>query len=142
MSIRDWDIGGEPEWFGDELSRLGFRLREPGFGRGDSGWVPQVDIHEREDAVILVLDLPGVRREDIELHLDPGGLTLQGKRGRLTGARDLRLERPCGPFRRSFRIEVPIEPAEAQARYRDGVLEITLPKSPASGPTRVRVVVE
>jgi len=145
MSIRDWDLPGELFWFGDELSHLGFRIQGHGARPPEPGSrAPQVDIHENDEAVILLLDLPGVRKEDISLQLYSGSLTLEGKRTRLAGTRDVRLERPAGRFRRSFRIGVPVEPAKVQARYRDGVLEITLPKPGPGGPAAagVRLAVE
>ena len=120
----------------DEINRFGAGLRGPS---ADDGWAPQVDIHEREDALVLVLDLPGVKKEDIELQVDGSGITLEGRRPRAMQAKDLRLERPVGRFRRSVRIDVPIEPSRTQASYRDGVLEITVPKAQISGPTRVKV---
>jgi HSP20 family protein len=101
-----------------------------------------VDIHEREDALLFLLDLPGVKREDIELHVDANGIVLQGVRARPSGLRDLRLERPVGRFRRAFRVGVPIDPDGAQASYRDGVLTITVPKARAAKPTRIAVNVE
>jgi HSP20 family protein len=139
MSI--WDRYGEMARLRDELSRIGLGPRGRPGTPDELPWAPQVDIHEREDALVLVMDLPGVRREDMELQVEADGLILQGWRSRVKGTRDLRLERPAGPFRRAFRIGVPIEPAKARASYRDGVLEITIPKAAAGGPGRVRVEV-
>lgn len=139
--IRDWDI------FGD-LMRITEGLERPSSAprgseaAGTAPWAPRVDIHEHDDALVLVLDLPGMRREDIDLQVDADGLTVQGSRGHTEGMRSLRLERPSGPFRRSFRIGVPIHPDKAQATYREGVLEITIPKATSGQAARVRVRVE
>ena len=126
----------------DELNRMGAAQSGRMAPSEDGSWTPPVDIHEREEAVVLFLDLPGVKKEDIELQVDATGLVLQGTRFRHPGGRDLRLERPVGRFRRSFRIGVPIEPGGTQASYRDGVLEITVPKAQRAGPTKVRVDVQ
>jgi len=62
----------------DELSRSGTGLR----GRGapaDSGWAPAVDIHEREGTLVLVLDLPGMRRDEIALEVEANGIVIEGQ---------------------------------------------------------------
>ncbi len=122
----------------DELSRSGAGLR----GRGasaDDGWTPAVDIYEREGTLVLVLDLPGMKRDEIALEVEANGIVVEGQRARPDQDRGLRLERPMGRFRRAFRIGVPIDPSQARASYRDGVLEITAPKADISGPRRVKI---
>lgn len=126
----------------DDLSRSGAGPRGRAVPHEDGAWTPHVDIHEREDALLFLLDLPGVKKEDIELHVDANGIVLQGVRARQSGLRDLRLERPVGRFRRAFRVGVPIDPDGAQASYRDGVLAITVPKARAAKPTKIAVNVE
>jgi HSP20 family protein len=101
-----------------------------------------VDILERGNALVLLVDLPGVKREDIELRVEADTLTLEGQRAGPEGARGVRLERPRGKFRRAFRIDAPISPQSVQATWRDGVLEIVLEKSPRPEPVQVRVTVE
>jgi len=132
---------GEHDIF-QEMARL--RRRIEGLASSppaaeEGPWAPPVDIRESERALVLSFDLPGLRREDIELRVDRDGLTLQGERPPAERLRAVRLERPAGPFRRSFRIGIPINPAGVQATYRDGVLEITIPKAEAPTPTRVNV---
>ena len=103
-------------------------------------WRPPVDIYERDDALVLVMDLPGVRKEDIDLQVDGATLTVQGEKTRqLADTRSLRLERPVGRFRRSFRMGAPIDPARVKASYRNGVLEIVLPKAASPGPVRLHI---
>ena len=133
---------GEMARLWDELNHMGAGPRSRAVPHEDSAWTPQVDIHEREDALIFLLDLPGVKKEDIELHVDANGIVLQGIRARESGVRDLRIERPVGRFRRAFRVGIPVDPSRAQASYRDGVLAITIPKASAAGPTRITVNVE
>lgn len=142
MNLSDRDIFGEMTRMGDELRRLaaGVRTAGPG-GRRDEPWAPPVDIYDRDDAVVMVVDLPGVRREDIELEVDSASLTLRGRRASEEGSRSLRVERPAGRFQRSFHIGRAIDAAGAQAEYREGVLRITMPKRQPAGPTRVRVAV-
>jgi HSP20 family protein len=126
----------------DELNRTGAGPRARAVPREDGAWTPHVDIHEREDSLLFLLDLPGVKKENIELHVDANGIVLQGVRARQHGVRDLRLERPVGRFRRAFRLGVPIDPNGARASYRDGVLTITVPKTHSPERTKVTVIVE
>ena len=117
-------------WFGSQ---------EPGT---DDLWAPPVDIQETDESLLLTVDLPGVARESIGLEVDADCLTLQGERVCESSGRSVRLERPAGRFLRSFRIGVPIDPTRVEAKYRDGVLAITLPKVEHRGPTQLRIDVE
>jgi len=140
MSSRDWDIFGAAGPLRRELERFASALlsdREA--AEQDDVWAPPVDIYERDDSLVLLVDLPGFTREEIDLQVDGQTLTLRGARVRTQPGRGLRLERPIGRFHRSFRIGVPIDPSRVEAAYRDGVLEISLPKISASGPARVPV---
>jgi len=143
MSIGDWDIFGDLARLRQRLGRLS-HVNDAGM-RGDDrddAWAPPVDILEQDGALVLLVDLPGVRREDIELTIAHESLTVAGQRSSTEGGAGIRLERPAGRFRRSFRIAVPVDPSRAQAAYRDGVLRITLPQAAPAGPARVRVRVE
>lgn len=125
----------------EELASAGARLgsQQPGT---DDLWAPAVDIRETEESLLLTVDLPGVARESIDLEVDADSLTLQGERVCESSGRGVRLERPAGRFRRSFRIGVPIDPTRVEAKYRDGVLAINLPKVSRRGPTQLRIDVE
>ena len=143
MSVGDWDIlrGMGPPRGG--LERAAWSIsgnREVPDPEGF--WAPPVDIHERDDALVLLVDLPGLSREEIDLRVDGETLTLQGERTRMEGVSNVRLERPVGRFRRSFRIGVPIDPAGVQARHRDGVLTISIPKATPRHPQSVRIEAE
>ncbi len=141
MSFRDWDIFDEMARLRRELGHLAANL-QAGTTQAEQQWSPPVDILERDDALLLVVDLPGVRKEDIDLRVDGDTLTLEGQRTRDESASGVRLERPMGRFRRSFRIGVPIAPDKVQASWRDGVLEVVLQKTPPQEPVQVRVNVE
>jgi HSP20 family protein len=101
-----------------------------------------VDIQERDDSLLLSFDLPGLTRDEIHLQVDAETLTLEGERRCEVDSRGIRLERPMGHFRRSFQIGVPIDPSGVKATYRDGVLQVEVPKVAPAGPMRVRVEVE
>ena len=127
MSTRDWDI------FGSAL------LSDRGTAEQDDVWAPAVDIYEREDSLVLLVDLPGLERDDIDLQVEANALTIHGERSRTAPVGGIRLERPAGRFRRSFRIGIPIDPAGVRASYRAGVLEVRLPKAAPTGPARVTI---
>jgi HSP20 family protein len=143
MSIGDWDIFGDIARLRRDLDRFADRMR-PAAASADQEdvWAPPVDIHEMDDMLVLLVDLPGLRREDIELNIQRDSITLEGARTSAEPGNSLRMERPSGHFLRSFRIGVPVDPGGARAVYRDGVLRITLPRTAPSGPARVRVEVE
>ncbi len=138
MSFRDWDISGHASPLRRELERLASSLLS-GRETGDEGvWAPPVDIYERRESLVLLVDLPGLKREDIEVQVESDTVTIQGERAPRGRADSIRVERPSGQFHRSFRIGVPIGTGEVRASYRDGVLEISLPKA-LPGPARVPI---
>jgi HSP20 family protein len=136
MAFGDWDLFGQ-------VAR-----RRPGPGwqemmaHREHQWCPPVDVFERDDALVLMVDLPGVLKEDIELRMEANVLTLAGQRRRLEDRQGVRLERPMGRFQRSFRIGLPVTTEGAKATFREGVLEIVLHKAARGGAACVQVVVE
>lgn len=105
-------------------------------------WAPRVDIYETEAALVFESELPGLNRDDIEIEVTGDRLTIKGERKPPQGREYVRVERRYGPFHRSFAIGVPIEQSGVTARYREGVLVITLPKSERTEMKQVRVKVE
>ena len=130
--------------FGDLVDDLfkGFLVR-PMYSQG-GGTVSQVkvDVAERDGAYVVHAELPGVKKEDIQLSVDGAQVTLSAeiKRERETkeggdnaqGERLLHSERVYGKVTRSFTLPQEIDDAAAQARFNDGVLELTLPKKAAA----------
>ena len=109
--------------------------------RGDH-WQPGIDVFETEKAMIVRVELAGVRREDLRLSVDGDVLRVGGSR-RLPPGEDVRslhqMEIPFGPFERSVRIRVPFEREGVAAHLEDGFLTVTLPKR---SPARRRIDVE
>jgi HSP20 family protein len=143
VTFGDWGVFGDIERIRRDLDRFSEAVRA---GRSlpddEHPWAPLVDIYEQADTLVLVVDLPGLKRDEIDLTIHNDSLTLEGERNRADSERGIRLERPMGRFRRSFRIGVPIDPAGAQATYRNGVLRVRLPRAAPQGPTRVSVDVK
>ncbi len=143
MSAGDWDIFGDLS----ELRRdIDLFARSVRLGRlvdqRDDVWAPPVDIFEGHDALVLLVDLPGVNRDEINLRVDQGSLTIEGQRTGTEAGPDVQLERPVGRFRRAFKLGVMVDPTGVQAVYRDGVLRITIPRSARAEAAWLQVDVE
>ena len=108
----------------------------------DSGWVPPVDIFDRNDRFVIRAEVPGVSREDMDVRIENGVLTLQGERKReadLTEDGTFRIERTYGPFMRSFSLGTAVDASKITAAYKDGVLEVTVPKAETAKTKKVEI---
>ena len=108
---------------------------------GATGWTPPVDLYETADRYVLTAELPGLTREDIDINVQDGTLTLEGRRRSPTVPceRYHRVERGHGAFRRRFSVPIPIDSQAVSADLKDGVLTVTLPKSLDAQPRRIEV---
>lgn len=107
-------------------------------------WSPLVDIHETKDDIRLTAELPGVKQEDIQVSIVDDTLTLKGERKRETEVKQEqyhRIERGYGSFQRSILLPSVVDPNRVKATYRDGVLEIQLPKREEAKPKAIKVEV-
>jgi HSP20 family protein len=106
-----------------------------------SGWSPALDLYQNQDSVIAVVELPGMRKEDIEISLHDGTLTIAGEREgeSANGEKAERTERYTGKFRRSIALPTLVDASKASATYRDGILTITLPKAEEAKPKMIQV---
>ena len=105
------------------------------------GWSPALDLYQNNDNVVAVLELPGMRKEDIEISLHDGTLTIGGERksSSSNGEKAERTERYVGSFRRSITLPVRVDSNKVSATYRDGILTVTLPKAEEAKPKRIDV---
>ena len=100
----------------------------------ETGWVPAMDIVENDDAFVATADLPGLGKDDIEISVEEGTLSISGER-KLEHVEDdekkgfKRLERAWGSFRRSFTLPQGVDLEKVSASFTDGVLTVTLPKT-------------
>ncbi len=128
--------------FQDTLSRLSCHRQ----GEELSGsWVPPVDIYETEDSIVVVAELPGVDQANISIEAQENTLTLKGERRQtqeITRRNYHRIERGYGSFQRTFTLPHSIDQKQAKAIYKDGILEITLPKVVATKSNQVQIEVE
>jgi HSP20 family protein len=105
-------------------------------------WAPAVDVLETEEAYLIFAELPGVRRDDIQLQVRDGRLELSGRRQPLVENRNfLRMERSYGPFRRTFDLGTPVDENGITAGFEQGVLRVQVPKQ-RDGATEVPIAEE
>ena len=105
-------------------------------------WVPRVDIIENEGGYKVYADLPGMVREDLNIDLEDGVLTINGERKRPTDSeKDVlrRNERAYGKFSRSFRLRDSIDVEKIDASFKDGVLVLTLPMLEKALPRKIEI---
>ena len=127
------------------------RLFEPfaRFATGDedlvSGtWVPPVDVAETQDKILVRAEVPGIRQEDISIEFENGLLTLRGERKleKTEGVTWHRVERIYGNFSRSFTLPRSVDPERIAATYREGILEIEVPKREEAKPKHIKIAVK
>jgi len=105
-------------------------------------WYPPVDILESKDSYLIRAELPGMKKEDFNLELDEGTLTLSGERKveePAEGAAYHRSERLAGKFTRSFHLPQTAAQDGIKATYRDGILEVYVPKAEEAKPKKITV---
>ena len=94
-------------------------------------WVPVVDIFEKGDDLVICAELPGLEQDDVDISIENNTLVLRGERKRKTEFEEKdahRLERTFGVFTRSFTLPKTVDSDRISASYKNGVLELTLPK--------------
>lgn len=129
----------------DDLFK-GFFVRPVAYGNGlQPAEAPRirVDVAETEAAYVVSAELPGVRKEDIQVSIDGAQVTLSAEvkreREAAEGNRLLHVERSYGKASRSFTLPQELDEAKAEARLRDGVLELTLPKKAAASRRQIEI---
>ncbi|MEW6189756.1 MAG: Hsp20/alpha crystallin family protein [Actinomycetota bacterium] len=145
MAIIRWDPFRDFLALQNEIGRLferTFGLEErPRLGR----WVPAIDMYETDDKLVIKAELPGLKAEDVEIHVDEDSLTIKGERKFSEEVKEenyYRIERRYGAFERVIPLPTKIKTTDVGATFKDGVLEVTLPKIEVARPKRVKVKVQ
>jgi HSP20 family protein len=113
-------------------------------GAMDRVWAPAIDIYETKDELVVTTELPGVKEADVHLSIVGDTLSLRGQRQTESQAKEEnyhRIERWSGSFERHILLPVPVQPEKVRASYRDGVLDIRLPKVEAVKPREIKIEV-
>ena len=111
--------------FEDATQRRGQPGGDDVFERAD--WTPAADIYETETGFLIALDLPGIKRDALEIDIDDNRLMVKGVRV-VDDTKTRRTERPRGKFLRAFAVPASVDQGAIGAEYKDGVLQIRLPK--------------
>lgn len=107
-----------------------------------SGWTPAFDVYADKDNVYVRAELPGMRKEDIDLSLHNGSLSISGERKtdeQFKEAEVYRAERFFGRFQRTVTLPTPVAADRIKAQYKDGILSVTLPKAEEAKPKHIDV---
>ncbi|MEX0802066.1 MAG: Hsp20/alpha crystallin family protein [Candidatus Binatia bacterium] len=139
----------------DGLNKVQSRINDlfdDSFGRSwangttrSEGWYPAVDILESKEAYLLRAELPGMTKEDFNLEVKDGTLTLTGERKAVKPADGVEyrsVERVNGKFVRSFTLPETVKHDGIQATYKDGILEIHIPKAEEAKPRQIDITVQ
>jgi HSP20 family protein len=146
MAIARWTPMAHLASFQHEMNRMFDEFFRGGNGEaagtGLSSWTPAVDIHETDDGFVIKAELPGVSKDDVSVDVHQNTLTLRGQRkheAEVKHERYHRVERAYGTFQRSFVLPAVVDQDKVQATFKDGVLELHLPKSEAAKPKRISI---
>jgi HSP20 family protein len=127
----------------DEINRL-FELPFGDSGRDSEffGWAPAVDVYEDNDRLVVKAELPGLKKEEIDISLHQGSLIISGERKQEFENHDgesSRSERFFGRFQRALELPKPVNSDQVTATYKDGILTVTLAKTEESKPKQIAV---
>lgn len=135
------DIQGEVNRLFDAFSGRSM----PTNGSQGRSWMPPVDMHETNDELVLRVELPGVREKDVVVSITGDFLTIKGERRLDPEHKDqrfLHVERAYGQFERLIQLPMAVQSGKVKASYRDGVLEITLPKAEELKPREIKIDIQ
>ena len=108
----------------------------------ETGWAPAVDIYESKDAVIVKADLPGLKKDEIDVTVQDNVMIIKGEKKQSEEIKEgdyVRTERFYGSFHRAITLPVDVDASKAKAEYKNGTLEMTLPKKEEAKPKQISV---
>ena len=122
------------------------RLFNLAFGSAPSfaGWSPAVDVREDKDSFIVTAELPGLAASDVDVSVENGVLSISGEKREEReeveedGSHHL-MERRYGKFQRNFSLPRSVDADKVGAKFENGILQVTLPKSAAAKPRRIKI---
>ncbi len=142
MQLIPWDPFQQLVALSNRLNRTAndphIQRTEESFGT----WVPPVDIFEKHDRLVIRAEIPGVERHDVDVRIENGVLILHGERKQdadVTEGNAHRTERIYGTFTRTFSLPTTVDAAQVTATYKDGVLEVSIPKVETAKPKKIEI---
>lgn len=146
MSLIKWDPFREIENMFDRYTKA---VGWPGSGSQEvmttGDWSPRVDIMENDKEFVIKAEIPEVKKDDVKVSVDNGVLTIQGERKQEKeekGKKFHRVERYYGSFARSFTLPDNVDEAKIKATFKDGMLNLQIPKTAEAKPKAIQVKVE
>ncbi len=141
-----WDPFRDLEELQREMNRLFdaslSRSVKKGQALSEAVWSPAVDIYDNKDNLIIKADLPGLTQKDINVSVEDDVLSIKGEKKKEQEVKEdnfYRIERVYGSFERSFTLPSNVDAANIKATYKDGVLQLTLPKREETKPKQIKV---
>jgi HSP20 family protein len=147
-TIVRWDPYREVGTLQERMNRLFDEMWGRGRREDESvtgNWMPSVDVKETRDALQIFAEVAGVEPKDVEVTVENGVLTLRGSRAfekAVEGESYHRVERAYGTFERSFTLPTNVDPERIQATYKQGVLQLSLPKREEAKPRAIAIKVQ
>lgn len=147
MNLVRWDPFRDLEDMYGRLNRVfGPPMLRKGSQEGDvfADWAPAMDLEESDAEYLVKTDLPAVKKEDVKVSLENGVLAIEGERKQEKEEKDKkfhRIERSYGKFVRRLAVPTDADPQKVSAEFKDGVLNVHLPKSPVAKPRSIDVKV-
>ena len=129
----------------DEMNRLFDLSSSRWAGEGALLWSPSLDIYEDKETLVVKADLPGLKEDEIDISVQGDNLILKGEREQESEVKEkgfYRCERCYGAFQRSVSLPYPVDQGKIKATYRNGVLEVRLPKAEEAKQRKIKVDVE
>ncbi len=148
MYIRRWNPVRDLVGLEGDFNRMIDRFFSPEiFNQADvtrNGWIPSLDVEENKDEFKVIVELPGVSKDDVNITFQDDTLTIEGERKKEDEKKDVdyhRVERRYGKFSRSFKLPTHIDANKIDASFKDGLLTIQLPKAEEVKPKQINVKV-
>lgn len=147
MALVRWDPFRELESMQSRFNRLFGEAPFPRMaddGMSLSGWSPAVDVQETDTEYVIKADLPDVKKEDVKVQVLDGALSIEGERQQEKeekGKKFHKIEREYGKFLRRFALPNEVDASKVQADFKNGVLNVHLPKSATAKPKAIEVKV-
>jgi HSP20 family protein len=149
MAIIKWDPLGNVAALQDRINKL-FDDSFPHQAHANDkaplcAWTPSVDIYETGQGIVIAVDLPGVSKEDVAVEVKDNVLTISGQRladPAIQATNYYRRERICGKFHRAFTLHATVQPEEINAKFKNGVLAVEIPKPEEDKPRQISVDID
>lgn len=147
LDITRWDPFKELSALREEIDRLfdSFFGRVPQVAERETTWTPAINLEETQNEYIVHAELPGLKKEDIKVHVSEDSVTISGERKverEEKGRTYHRVEMAYGKFQRTIYLPGEVIPDKAKASYKDGILTITIPKSETAKPKEIEIEIK